>query len=104
MEKELHEHPLYRRFAGLYGAARMSVETTILRFRHLLEEEHTGLPGPGRHQHVLAQQSLMLRTGTIVDVTIISAPSSTKDQEGERPPRCTRPRKEPVALRYEGAH
>ncbi len=38
MEKELHEHPLYRRFAGLYGAARMSVETTILRFRHLLEK------------------------------------------------------------------
>ncbi len=38
MEKELHEYPLYRRFAGIYGAARMSDEPTILRFRHLLEK------------------------------------------------------------------
>ena len=37
MEEELHERPLYRRFAGLEGAARMPDETTILRFRHLLE-------------------------------------------------------------------
>jgi transposase, IS5 family len=38
MEEELHERPLYRRFAGLDGAARMPHETTILRFRHLLEK------------------------------------------------------------------
>ena len=36
MEEELHERPLYRRFVGLDGAARMPDETTILRFRHLL--------------------------------------------------------------------
>ena len=38
MEEELHERPLYRRFVGLEGAARMPDETTILRFRHLLEK------------------------------------------------------------------
>jgi IS5 family transposase len=37
MEEELHERPLYRRFVGLEGAARLPDETTILRFRHLLE-------------------------------------------------------------------
>jgi IS5 family transposase len=39
MEEELHERPLYRRFVGLDGAARMPDETTILRFRHLLEKQ-----------------------------------------------------------------
>lgn len=37
MEEELHERPLYRRFAGLDGSPRIPDETTILRFRHLLE-------------------------------------------------------------------
>jgi len=38
MEEELHERPLYRRFVGLDGAARLHDESTILRFRHLLEK------------------------------------------------------------------
>ncbi|WP_434802722.1 transposase, partial [Paracidovorax cattleyae] len=39
MEEELHERPLYREFAGLSGRARLPDETTILRFRHLLEKK-----------------------------------------------------------------
>jgi IS5 family transposase len=38
MEEELHERPLYRRFAGLAGASKLPDDTTILRFRHLLEK------------------------------------------------------------------
>jgi transposase, IS5 family len=50
MEEEMHERPLYRRFVGLDGAARMSDESTILRFRHLLETDpqipHHDMPAP----------------------------------------------------------
>ena len=75
-EEELHERPLYRRFVGLDGAARLPDETTILRFRHLLAIINTGL----------SQQGLMLKTGTIVDASIIAAPSSTKNKDGQRDP------------------
>ena len=86
MEEELHERPLYRRFAGLDGAARMPDETTILRFRHLLEKHQLAPQVLAAINTGLAQQGLMLKTGTIVDATIIAAPSSTKNKEGERDP------------------
>lgn len=86
MEEELHERPLYRRFADLDGAARMPDETTILRFRHLLEKHDLAPKVLVAINTGLAQQGLMLKTGTIVDATIIAAPSSTKNKEGERDP------------------
>ncbi|MBL8278118.1 MAG: IS5 family transposase [Pelomonas sp.] len=86
MEEELHERPLYRRFAGLDGAARMPDETTILRFRHLLERHQLTPQLLAAINAGLAQQGLMLKTGTVVDATIIAAPSSTKNQDGERDP------------------
>lgn len=86
MEEELHERPLYRRFAGLEGAARMPDETTILRFRHLLEKHELAPQVLGTINAGLAQQGLMLKTGTVVDATIIAAPSSTKNKTGERDP------------------
>ena len=86
MEEELHERPLYRRFAGLDGAARMPDETTILRFRHLLEKHQLAPQVLAAINTGLAQQGLMLKTGTIVDATIIAAPSSTKNKDGERDP------------------
>ena len=86
MEEELREHPLYRRFAGLEGAARMPDETTILRFRHLLERHQLTPQLLAAINAGLAQQGLMLKTGTVVDATIIAAPSSTKNQDGERDP------------------
>mgnify|MGYP003347627870 FL=1 len=84
MEEELHERPLYRGFAGLDGAARMPDETTILRFRHLLERHQLTPQLLAAINAGLAQQCLMLKTGTVVDATIIAAPSSTKNQDGER--------------------
>ncbi len=86
MEEELHERPLYRRFVGLDGAARMPDETTILRFRHLLEKQQLAPQVLGIINAGLAQQGLLLKTGTVVDATIIAAPSSTKNQSGERDP------------------
>ncbi len=86
MEEELHERPLYRRFAGLDGAPRVPDETTILRFRHLLEKHELAPQVMAIINHGLARQGLMLKTGTVVDATIISAPSSTKNQQGERDP------------------
>ena len=86
MEEELHERPLYRRFVGLEGAARMPDETTILRFRHLLEKHELAPQVLGTINAGLAQHGLMLKTGTVVDATIIAAPSSTKNKTGERDP------------------
>jgi IS5 family transposase len=86
MEEELHERPLYRRFAGLEGAVRMPDETTILRFRHLLEKHELTPKILAVINAGLARQGLMLKTGTIVDASIIAAPSSTKNKSGERDP------------------
>ena len=86
MEEELHERPLYRRFTGLDGAPRVPDETTILRFRHLLEKHELAPQVMAIINHGLARQGLILKTGTVVDATIIAAPSSTKNQQGERDP------------------
>ena len=86
MEEELHERPLYRRFAGLDGAARMPDETTILRFRHLLERHDLTPRIFEAINTMLANQGLMLKAGTVVDATIIAAPSSTKNKDGKRDP------------------
>ncbi|SIR70941.1 Transposase domain [Pseudacidovorax sp. RU35E] len=63
VEEELHERPLYRRFAGLEGAARMPDETTILRFRHLLERHALASQVLATINAHLAEHGLMLRTG-----------------------------------------
>ena len=87
MEEALHDIPLYREFARLdAGMTRLPDESTILRFRHLLEAH--GL-GPQILEAVNAQlrrQGLLLKTGTVVDATLIAAPSSTKNAQGERDP------------------
>jgi IS5 family transposase len=86
MEEELHERPLYRRFVGLEGVARMPDETTILRFRHLLEKHQLAPQVLATINTGLAQQGLLLKSGTVVDATLIAAPSSTKNKDGEREP------------------
>lgn len=86
MEEELHERPLYRRFAGLQGAARLPDETTILRFRHLLERHQIAPQVLTAINAGLARQGLLLKTGTVVDASIIAAPSSTKNKSGQRDP------------------
>ncbi len=64
----------------------MPDETTILRSHQLLEKHQLAPQVLVAINTRLAQQGLMLKTGTIVDATIIAAPSSTKNKEGERDP------------------
>jgi IS5 family transposase len=87
MEEALYDVPLFREFAGLEGMdARLPDETTILRFRHLLERHKLAEQLLATVNDMLRQQGLMLRTGTVVDATLIAAPSSTKNSSGERDP------------------
>lgn len=87
MEEELYEIPSLRQFAGL-SLSRGSIpdETTILKFRHLLEQNNLTRKILDAVTEHLYDKGLLLRQGTIVDATIISAPSSTKNKQGERDP------------------
>ena len=87
MEEALHDVSLYCEFARLDpGSMRLPDETTILRFRHLLEENDLSIQLLATINATLATKGLMLKTGTVVDATLIAAPSSTKNSTGERDP------------------
>ena len=94
MEEALHDVPLYREFAQLgAGLVRLPDETTILRFRHLLERHDLSVDMLRVVNDILQAKGLLLRTGTAVDATLISAPSSTKNADGERDPEMKQTRK-----------
>ena len=86
MEDLLYEVESVRRFAGLRLSEPIPDESTILHFRHLLEEHHLGQRLFGEIRDHLEEQGVRLREGTIVDATIIEAPSSTKNRRGQRDP------------------
>lgn len=68
MEEALHDVPLYREFAGLGdGVSRLPDETTILRFRHLLEAHDLAADMLRVVNDILQAKGMMLRTGTAVD-------------------------------------
>ena len=74
MEDSLYEIESMRRFAGLRLSDRLPDETTILHFRHLLERHQLGQLLFDTINTYLADQGLKLKSGTIVDATIIPAP------------------------------
>jgi IS5 family transposase len=83
-----------RRFARVkLGDDKVPDESTILRFRHLLEQEGLTVGIFEVVQEFLVEKRLMLRSGTIVDATIISAPSSTKNKTKSRDPEMKQTRK-----------
>lgn len=87
VEEALYESPVLRRFVGVdLGVAAAPDETTVLRFRHLLEEHDLGGAMLDEVNGHLADKGIRITTGTIVDATIIHAPSSTKNSTGERDP------------------
>jgi IS5 family transposase len=87
MEEALYDVPLYREFAGLdEGMTRLPDESTILRFRHLLETHGLAVQMLTLVNEILSEKGLMLKTGSAVDATLISAPSSTKNGSGTRDP------------------
>jgi len=85
MEESLYETTILRHFAGL-SLERIPDETTILNFRRLLESHDLAAGILGVINDYLGDRGLLLRHGTIVDATIIHAPSSTKNKEGKRDP------------------
>ncbi|MDP9920995.1 MULTISPECIES: IS5 family transposase [Variovorax] len=85
MEEALYEIASLRTFAGL-GLEAIPDETTILNFRHLLEASDLAEDIFKQVNAHLARKGLLLKRGSIVDATIIAAPSSTKNSTGERDP------------------
>jgi IS5 family transposase len=87
MEDALYDSESMRRFAGIeLSEDAIPDETTILRFRHLLEKHYLTQAIFGQIRTLLEQKRLLLKSGTIVDATIIEAPPSTKNEEGARDP------------------
>ena len=87
MEDALIEVPTMRRFAGIDMLSdRIPDETTILAFRHLLEKHNLGEQIFETVKAHLKDRGMAMKQGTIIDATLIAAPSSTKNKAGERDP------------------
>ncbi len=86
MEEALYEIVSIRNFAGLTLSGSIPDETTILNFRRLIETNDLAASILERINGHLSRKGLLLKRGTIVDATIIAAPSSTKNADGERDP------------------
>src|SRR5487761_1125098 len=87
MEEAFYESAVLQRFAGVdLGVAAAPDETTILRFRHLLEQHELCGAMLDTVNLYLESKGIRISTGTIVDATIIQAPSSTKNSTGARDP------------------
>lgn len=87
IEDAIYDSQSIRRFVGIdLGRETAPDATTLLKFRRLLEEKAlTQQIFQAINEH-LAAKGLLLKEGTVVDATIIAAPSSTKNQDGERDP------------------
>jgi IS5 family transposase len=94
VEEALYDSRCMQAFAGIdLGEAPVPDESTVLRFRHLLERHDLGRKlFEEVHRH-LERRGIKVSTGTIVDATIINAPSSTKNQDKSRDPDMHQTRK-----------
>ena len=93
-EDAIYDSESMRRFARVeLGDDVVPDETTILRFRHLLEKHRLTEVIFEAVKDLLAERRLMLKSGTIVDATIISAPSSTKNAAQRRDPEMKQTKK-----------
>src|SRR5262249_8098486 len=87
VEEALYDSSAMRHFVGIdLGREPVPDETTVCRFRHLLEEHDLGRWLFDEVQRHLAAKGLKVATGTIVDATIINAPSSIKNADKARDP------------------
>jgi IS5 family transposase len=86
-EDALYDVPVFREFCRIdLGSERVPDATTLLNFRHLLEAHKIGLALFAKVGELLLANGLKLSGGTIVDATIIAAPSSTKNEDKARDP------------------
>lgn len=87
VEDSIYDSHAMRCFVGLnFLEEQVPDATTLLKFRHLLEKHHLGEKLFRSINDFLESNGCMMRGGTIVDATLISAPSSTKNESGERDP------------------
>lgn len=94
VEEALYDSRAMRRFVGIdLGREPAPDETTICKFRHLLEAHNLGDQLFALISQYLQENALKVSTGTIVDATIINAPSSTKNREGKRDPQMQQTKK-----------
>ena len=94
MEEALYDTPMFREFAQLdMGENHLPDESTILRFRHLLEAHNLSMQILATVNATLTAKGLLLKQGTVVDATLIAAPSSTKNHDGERDPQMHQTKK-----------
>src|SRR3990170_2166 len=94
VEEALYDSGVMRQFAGIdLGNEPVPDETTVCKFRHLLERNDLGASIFARVNEHLQRKGMRISAGTIVDATIISAPSSTKNARGERDPEMHQTRK-----------
>jgi IS5 family transposase len=85
-EEALFEMSIFRDFVGLRGIDRIPYWVSLLRFRRVREEHDLSPRFLQIINNKLSEQGLLLKAGTVVDVTLIAAPSSIKTKDGERNP------------------
>lgn len=86
-EDAMYDIPVFREFCGFdLGRERIPDATTLLKFRHLLEENDFGKAMFARVGGLLLANGVKVSGGTIVDATLIAAPPSTKNEEKARDP------------------
>lgn len=94
VEEAMYDSRAMRHFVGIdLGREPAPDETTVCKFRHLLEAHNLGDRLFALINDYLQENGLKVSTGTIVDATIIDAPSSTKNKEGKRDPEMHQTRK-----------
>jgi len=92
MEDSLYDVESMRRFAGI-SLEGIPDESTILQFRHLLEKHQLTATLFEITEEYLSEKGLILTEGTIVDASIIQAPSSTKNKDKQRDPEMKQTKK-----------
>jgi IS5 family transposase len=94
VEESIYDSYAMRRFMGLdFAAEQVPDATTLLHFRHLLEKHELGAKLFEAQNRIFDEQGWIMRGGSIVDATIIAAPSSTKNATGTRDPQMHQTRK-----------
>ncbi|RST51976.1 IS5 family transposase [Variovorax sp. DXTD-1] len=86
MEEAFFDTPIYREFAQLGDFSRLPDESTILRFRHRLDKHKLAEQILRTVNDSLSERGLLLKVASVVDATLIAAPSSTKNKDGLRDP------------------
>ena len=95
VEDAIYDSYAFRKFMNIdFMKEQVPDATTLLKFRHLLEENHLGEVFFKAINRVMEATGHIMHGGTIVDATIISAPSSTKNAEKKRDPEMYQTKKE----------